>query len=617
MFLRRNRRLVDGEAYEYWTLVKTVRTARGPRQEIVATLGKEPGLESNSRHGWGDVAALLEGRASESAQGLLGQPLPKGSPPQWAQVDLQGVRVERVRDFGRVYLALSLWRRLGLHILLSRLIETGREEVPWELTACILTVARFCEQRSELEVAERWYADSALEDLLGVSLGHINDARLYRGLDVLHAHKDKLCAHLQERYQSWFGVDFEFLLYDVTSTYFEGQAQSNTKAKRGYSRDKRPDCKQVNIGLVVTPEGLPIGYEIFDGNRADVTTIEDMVRLMEEKYGKAKRIWVLDRGMISEENIDFLRLRKALYLVGTPKSQIKMFQAQLLEDKDWAPVQEGVEVKLVAHPDGGPEEQYILCRSSARRQKEAAMLELQRQRLRARLDKTHATLQRRPAKDPGRIERRVGRWLGRFPAAERLMEIIVQRDPAGRACGLQIIEKAERAAWAQQAQGAYLLRTNCPEKDPAKLWHWYMQLTQAEDAFRISKSDLSLRPVFHQKTRRVEAHILVCFLSLALWRTLEMWMRGKGLGNCARQLIKEVATVRSMDVVLPIKETQSQQTREVRLRVVARPDRAVAELLVRLGLDLPNAPKIVPNVVEKNGLKNTKVVDNQAPLSPN
>ena len=179
---------------------------------------------------------------------------------------------------------------------------------------------------------------------------------------------------------------------------------------------------------------------------------------------------------------------------------------------------------------------------------------------------------------------------------------MVQRDAQGRACGLQITEHAERTAWAQHAHGAYLLRTNCPEKDPAKLWHWYMQLTQAEDAFRISKSDLSLRPVFHQKTERVQAHILVCFLSLALWRTLEMWMHGKGLGNCARQLIKEVATVRSLDVVLPVKETQSQQTREFRLRVVARPDRPVAELLVRLGLDLPTAPKVMQNVVEKNRL---------------
>lgn len=602
MFLRRNRRIVDGETYEYWTLVRTIRTARGPRQEVVASLGKQPGLDSSVRHGWEHITDLLEGRAPTPAQGELGQPLPERSQPQWAQVDLRGVRVERVRDFGQVYLGLSLWRRLGLHTLLGQLIQSGREEVPWELTACILTLARFCGQKSELEVAERWYADSALEDLLGVPFAHINDARLYRGLDVLHAHKDQLCAHLHQRYQSWFGVQFEFLLYDVTSTYFEGQAKANAKAARGYSRDQRPDCKQVNLGLVVTPEGLPIGYEVFAGNTADVTTVEDMVKLMEAKYGQAKRIWVLDRGMISEENIDFLRERNARYLVGTPKSQLKKFQAQLLDQKDWAQVQAGVEVKLVSHPDGGPGEQYILCRSRARRQKEAAMIELARQRLRAQLDKTHASLQRRPVNDPGPIERRIGRWLGRFPAAERLLEVIVQRGQQGRACGLQIIERAERTAWAEQAQGAYLLRTNCPEQDPVKLWRWYMQLTQAEDAFRISKSDLSLRPVFHHKTERVEAHILVCFLSLALWRTLEMWMHGKGLGTCARQLIKEVATVRSMDVILPVKETESQETRELRLRVVARPDRPVAELLVRLGLDLPSAPKAVQNVVEKNGV---------------
>jgi transposase len=602
MFLRRNRRLVDGESYEYWSLVKTVRTAKGPRQEIVATLGKEPGLESCVRHGWEEVGDLLEGRACASQQGQLGQSLSGPPPPQWAQVDLGGVRVERVRDFGQVYLALALWRRLGLHTLLRELIESGREGVPWELTACILTLARFCGQKSELEVAQRWYADSALEDLLGVPFSQINDARLYRGLDVLHVHKDKLCAHLHQRYQSWFGVQFEFLLYDVTSTYFEGQAEGNAKAARGYSRDQRPDCKQVNLGLVVTPEGLPIGYEVFAGNTADVATVEDMVNLLEQKYGQAKRIWVLDRGMISEENLDFLRARDARYLVGTPKSQLKKFQRQLLDKEHWSEVQPGVEVKLVAHPDGEPGEQYVLCRSSARRQKEAAMIELARQRLRAQLDKTHAALQRRPAKDPGPVERRIGRWLGRFPAAERLLEVTVERNAAGHACGLKIVERAERAAWAEQAHGAYLLRTNCPEQDPAKLWRWYMQLTQAEDAFRISKSDLSLRPVYHQKTERVEAHILVCFLSLALWRTLEMWMRGKGLGNCARQLLKEIATVRSLDVVLPVKETASQNMHEVRLRVVARPDRPVAELLVRLGLDLPTAPKMVQNVVEKNGL---------------
>jgi transposase len=601
MFLRRNRRIADGETYEYWTLVRTVRTAKGPRQEVVASLGKTPGLDERSRHGWADIAQLLEGHAPAPQQGQFGQLFSTEPPPQWAQVDLRGVSVERVRDFGQIYLALALWRRLGLHRVLREIIEPGREEVPWELTACILTIARFCGQKSELEVAERWYADSALEDLLGVPFPQINESRLYRGLDVLHAHKDKLCGHLHERYQSWFGVEFEFLLYDVTSTYFAGQALANEKAARGYSRDQRPDCKQVNIGLVVTPEGLPVGYEIFAGNTADVTTVQDMVGLMENKYGQPKRIWVLDRGMVSEGNIDFLRERRARYLVGTPKSQLKAFEAQLLEDNDWSQVQAGVEVKLLAHPDAQGKEQYILCRSSARRQKEAAMIELARQRLRAQLDKTHASLQRRPVQDAGKIERRIGRWLGRFPAAERLIEVTVERDGQQRACGLKISERAERAQWAAHAHGAYLLRTNCLEQDPAQLWRWYMQLTRAEDAFRISKSDLHLRPVFHQKTGRVEAHILICFLSLALWRTLEQWMRGKNLGDCARQLVKEVATVRSLDVVLPIKEATNGPTRPIRLRVVARPDRPVAELLVRLGLDLPGVPKLVQNVVEKNG----------------
>ena len=599
MFLRRNRRTVDGQTYEYWTLVRTVRTAKGPRQQVVATLGKEPGMERQTRRGWEHVADMLDGR-EPAVQGQLGQQLPPA--PQWAQVDVRGLRVERVREFGQVYLALSLWRRLGLHTLLRDLIEPGRETVPWELIACILTIARFCGNKSELEVAERWYADSALEDLLGVPFAQINDARLYRGLDVLHAHKDKLCAHLQQRYESWFGVEFEFLLYDVTSTYFEGQALRNKKAARGYSRDKRPDCKQVNIGLVVTPEGLPVGYEVFAGNTADVTTVEDMVAMMEHKYGQARRIWVMDRGMVSEENIDFLRGRGARYIVGTPKRELRQFETQLLNETDWAEVQPGVEVKLVPHPDGAGNEQFVLCRSADRQQKEAAMLELQRQRLMARLRQTDRTLRQHPVKDPGQVERRIGRWLGRFPAAERLIEVRVERDTEGRATGLTITERAERTAWARHAHGAYLLRTNCTERDPAQLWRWYMRLTQAEDAFRISKSDLSLRPVFHQSTERVEAHILVCFLSLALWRTLEMWMRGKGLGDCGRQLLKEVSTVRSMDVVLPVRDPAGGRVEEMHLRTVARPDRPVAELLHRLGLDLPTLPRRIQNVVEKTAL---------------
>lgn len=598
MFLRRNRREANGEVYEYWTLVKTVRTERGPRQQVVACLGKTPGLERQARRGWEDVAALLEGREPPPRQMEFGEEGGGGEPQcgaGWAEVDVSGLRVERVREFGQVYLALALWRRLGLHTLLGEVMEPSREQVPWDLVACALVVARFCGNRSELEVAERWYQDSALGDLLGVPWRRVNGSRLYRGLDRLHAHKDTLCAHLMGRYESWFGVGFEFLLYDVTSTYFEGEARLNKKAKRGYSRDKRPDCKQVNIGLVVTPEGgLPIAYEVFDGNRADVTTVGEMVEFMESKYGKATRVWVMDRGMVSEENLDYLRGRAARYIVGTPKGQLRRFERQLAEEGDWTEVQPGVEVKLAGHPDGGGAEQYVICRSRDRREKEAAMLELKRARLLAKLREIDAGLRKRPQKLEA-AARRVGRWTGRYPAAERVYDVAILRDDTGgNAVGLEVTERDVPLGWAQLSQGSYLLRTNCTEQDPAKLWKWYVQLTQAEDAFRVSKSDLSLRPVFHQKTGRVEAHILVCFLTLAMWRTLEMWMRGKQLGTCSRQLLKEVSTVKSMDVVLPVR-----QAGELRLRVVARPDRQVAELLTRLGLELPSVPKLVANVVEK------------------
>jgi transposase len=603
MYLRRNRTTANGETYEYWTLVESVRTAHGPRQHTVATLGKLPGLDESCRAGWEQIEQLLEGQP-HSRQLPLRAPGAAVAPaaaaadlPEWREVNVRGVQVERVREFGEVYLALALWRRLGLHKLLRELIVDGRETVPWELVSCVLSVARFCAQRSELGVAERWYQRTALEDLLGLGWEQINDDRLYRGLDVLHAHKERLCQHLLARYQSWFGVCFEFLIYDVTSTFFEGLAAGNTKAARGYSRDHRSDCKQICIGLVVSPEGLPLAYEVFAGNRTDVTTVEEIVTALETKYGQAQRIWVMDRGMVSEENIEFLRARGAQYVVGTPKAQLRQFEAALLEQKDWHQVRPEVEVKLLAHPDGQGQEQFILCRSLARREKEQAMLARQEQRLFAKLVEIDAALRKRAQPEVAAVERRVGRWLGRYPAADKLFEVTVQKNEAGQARGLAIACLLDRSQWARQAQGAYLLRTNCLETDPTKLWHWYLQLEQAEAAFRTAKSDLWLRPLFHHKTERVEAHILVCFLALALWRTLEMWMKGKGLGSCARQLVAEVATIRSMDIVLPVR--QGEQTIELRLRTVAKPERMVAELLQRLDLHLPARSRMVENVVEK------------------
>jgi transposase len=449
-------------------------------------------------------------------------------------------------------------------------------------------------------VAERWYQRTALEDLLGVDWGKVNDDRLYRGLDVLLEKKEELTAHLLQRYTSWFGVRFEFLVYDVTSTYFEGQG-GGAKAARGYSRDNRPDCKQVCIGLVVSPEGLPLAYEVFAGNRTDVTTVEEIVTTMETKYGKAERIFVMDRGMVSEANIEFLRARKAFYVVGTPKAELRHFEAALLDRQGWKQVRPDVEVKLVDHPDGLGKEQYVLCRSQARREKEKAMLVRQQERLLGKLIELDQSLQRKPQRAE-EAARRLGRWLGRYPAADRVYEVAILKSGEGLASGLSIASRLDRGQWANQAQGAYLFRTNCAEKDPAKVWDLYGQLQQAEAAFRIGKSDLKLRPIFHQKTERVDAHILVCFLALALWRVLEMWMRGKGLGTCARQLVAEVATIKSLDVVLPVRTTEG--TTDVRLRTVSKPDRMVAELLQHLDLQLPTRSKILENVVEKIGVPN-------------
>jgi transposase len=477
--------------------------------------------------------------------------------------------------------------------VLRTLLPPGQEQIGWDLIGTVLTLGRFCAQQSELELAERWYEDTALDDLLGIPVEKVNEARLYRGLDQLLEHKELLCTHLLQRYRDWFGVRFEFLLYDVTSTYFEGLAENNELAARGYSRDNRPDCKQVCIGLVVTPEGLPVAYEVFAGNRNDVTTLEDIVERMEQKYGQAQRVWVFDRGISSEENLEWLRQRGATYLVGTPKSQLKRYQTQLLDQANWQVVREGLEVKLVNSPEGA--ERFILCRSADRAAKESAMLQRQVDRLRAQFDKLDRRLRQRPTATVGPLERRLGRWLGRYPAAGTVFTVDLQYDAQRRACGLQVQERPERMEWARLAHGAYLLRTNHPETDPVALWRWYIHLTQAEAAFRSAKSDLHLRPVFHQKAHRVQAHILICFLSLALWRTLEQWMHAKGLGDCARQLLKELEELRSMDVILP-----TQQAGELRLRVVARPEKPLAQLLARLGLSLPNLPKTIANVVQKS-----------------
>lgn len=588
MYLRRHMRKKGGAEYESWTLVETVRTARGPRQRIIATIGKLPGLNKEERMGWEDIGRFLSGKPRPHPDLFM----PEEERPLWATVDLRGVHVERMRHFGDVYLGLVLWHRLGLSEFCKEEIPHGREEIPWQVMTAVLTLARFCAPSSELQIAESWYAKTALDDLLGIPAEKINDDRLYRALDALLPHKDALCRHLQKRYGELFGTTFDFLIYDVTSTYFEGSGKHNARAKRGYSRDGRPDCVQVCIGLVTSSEGLPLAFEVFDGNRVDVTTVEDIIEIMESKYGKANRVWVMDRGMVSEDNLETLRTRGAHYIVGTPKSMLKKFEWNLME-AGWEEVEPGVEVKFASSPDN-TNETFLLCRSQGRKEKEQAILNRFMSRLETGLIKLKEQAEKSRTPDRQRVERRIGRLLERNSRAASLFDVSVEERVAGtetRLC-VTIKKQEERTEWALHTSGSYLLRTNCQGRDPKELWKHYIQLTQAEDAFRTTKTDLGMRPIYHQTAERTEAHILVCFLALVLWRTLQQWMESSGLGTAPRKLLEELREIRSLDVMLPAKD------KKIRLRTVSTATPDLRILLQRLKLPLPNRPKIIENVVQ-------------------
>ena len=586
MYLRRNTKKKNGADYDCWTLVDSVRTARGPRQRIVATIGKLPGLDRDERIGWDEISRILSGRPRPEP-GLFHQP---EEPPSWATVNVSGVSVERLRHFGDAYLGLLLWNHLGLASFCRETMPPGREDIPWSIMASILVLARFCAPSSELQIAESWYDKTALDDLLGVPCDKINDDRLYRALDSLLPHKDDLCRHLQKRYGELFGSTFDFLFYDITSTYFEGCAKGNPQAKRGYSRDKRSDCPQVCIGLVTTREGLPIAFEVFDGNRVDVTTTQEMVEIMEKKYGKAGRVWVMDRGMVSEDNLKYLRSTGARYLVGTPKSMLKKFERELL-DQSWEEVQPGVDVKICLSPDG-TDETFVLCRSLGRREKENAILNRFVTRLEASLTKLVEQAEKRKLKDRQKVERRIGRLLEQNSRAAALFTVDVTE---GRDKKLSIImrKNEERYLRALDSGGSYILRTNWMESDPKTLWNTYIQLTEVEDSFRTEKHDLGMRPIFHRKKDRTQAHILVCFLALAMWRTLQQWMKASGLGTAPRKLLEELRELKSLDVLLPTRE------KTIRLRMVATPEKQLKVLLQRMKVLIPTRPKVIENVVEK------------------
>jgi transposase len=573
VFLRRHFRRVNGQRQAYWALVESYRSARGSRQRVISYLGN---LDEPLRRG---VLIAAGGPDLVAQLPLPGVGAPAAEGAEWVEVDVKRVRIERSRAFGGAWVALQVAERLGLPEFLDAAVAQRCEAIPWPLMALVLVVGRLCEPGSELSLAEQGYERTALPELLGIPAAKVNDDRLYRALDKLLPAKAALEQHLKARLGELFGLSYDLLLYDMTSTYFEGLAERNPQAQRGYSRDHRPDCKQVCIALVVSREGIPLGYEVFAGNRSDVKTVEEMVELIESRYGAADRIWVMDRGMVSEENLEYLRQKQRRYLVGTPKSQLRRYEAEIASGS-WSQIREGLEVQLCPGPDGS--ETFILCRSAERREKEKAMHARAAERLEEGLRHLAESCAKRPVR-AGVVHERIGRLREKYARASRLFTVQVTAE-ADQKASLTWERREPWNEWAELSEGCYLLRSNVTDWSAEDLWRAYTQLTEAEAAFRIQKSDLALRPIWHQREERVQAHILVCFLGYVLWKTLGKLCQAAGLGDCPRKVFEELSQLRAVDVVLP-----TRQGVEIRRRCVERPDPHQAILLQRLGMRLPES----------------------------
>ena len=581
MYLRHSTFHKNGKTHTYWRLVKSVRIGKKVRQETIAELGE---LSSQGRLKAQALAKRLG--AEPEPRGLFDAPIDK----EVAEIRLNAVALERVRRFGDVWLGTKLWSMAGLDLFFDKQLPEGKEEVAWSTMAEILTIARLCEPSSKLHIAEDWIRKTALADLLGENEEKIEEHRLYRGMDKVLPLKEKLESHLKERWQTMFNVSYDLLLYDVTSTYFEGQAKRNPQAKRGHSRDHRPDCKQVCVGLIVTRQGMPLGYEQFAGNVHDSKTVKSVVEKIEARYGKANRIWIWDRGMLSKDLLTWMHEGGRRYIMGLPKSELKKHEAVLAQADGWTVVRDGVEVRYVpvATEDGHPE-QVLLVRSQDRREKEAAMQSL----FAERIEKALETLSRRRDKarkalDLTQVQRQIGRLLQRYSRSASLFEIDCQATtdhPSGIsltwACRL---EEHDRQVL---SQGCYALATNIVDWTPGDVWKAYIQLTDVEDAFRMQKWQLEMRPIRHQKEDRTQAHILICFLAYVLWKVMEQWQSQAGLGNSPRTMLEELGHVDSGDIVLPTTAGE-----RIRLRSIVKPEKAQQIILDRLGIRVPRRMRI-------------------------
>ena len=574
MFLRQHGRIKDGKQHSYWSLVETVRTADGPRQRTLCYLGE---LNGSAHARWQKTVEVFNEQGESTQLKLFPCEAEAPDDANVARVLVKKVRVERTRRFGDCYLGLELWKRLQLDEFLAQHMDGDDADVPWSRVAAVLAINRLCDPGSELAVEQHWYPSTALEDLLHIEKGKINDTRLYRCLDHLLPLKTQIEQHLKQRYGELFQAEFDVLLYDLTSTYVEGMAEENPMMKRGYSRDHRPDCEQLVLALIVNPEGFPFSYELFDGNRADVTTLKTILRTVERKHGKARRVWIFDRGVVSEENLATVRQHGGQYLVGTSRSKLKQFEAELLKD-DFEKIRSDVEVKHIPIPGG--EETYILCRTAGRKEKEKAI----RSRFATKIEKALRGLEKRIAegklKDRFKMERNLGRIQATHPQVADLYDMAVEETKQGTR--LVWRQKPEQQQWLEAREGAYLLRANLTADSAAELWKKYIQLTEVEAAFRTLKSELAIRPLFHQLEKRVKAHVLVAFLGYALLVTLKHLLKRTDSEYSPAKALKRLSELHSVDIVLPTVDG-----REIWLRRVSKLDEDQRKIFHQLQLQLP------------------------------
>ena len=582
MFLKANKRSKDGKEHVYYTLNESLRISeRRVVQRTVLHLGE---LSTSQQHRWKHTIDVINEDNDTRQMELLTEEehQRRGSPADSnvAAIKLSSLQVRNCREIGSCWVGVKLWQILELDQFWAKRLEGCRGDVPWEKVTELLTVNRLCDPGSELNVHEKWYPKTGMSLLLDCDDSVAEKDRLYRCLDRLTAHKDKLEQHLKNKWGELFKASFDVLLYDLTSTYFEGLMNEVPKAKRGYSRDHRSDCKQLVIALIVTPEGFPISYEIFDGNTRDVKSLEKMMNQVEAKYGKAGRTWVFDRGVVSEENLKKLRERNGTYVVGTPRSRLKDFEAELLH-QDWKKVRGQVDVKLRPGADG---DMYVIARSVKRRAKENAMRHNQMRKLYDSIKDIAKLIKKGYLKHYDVLVRRLGRLQERHVQVFGFVEILHTRDNDNiKQFSFKL--KAEALKKAYRQDGIYMIRTNLKEEDPAKLWEQYIQLTEVESAFRTLKSEIGLRPVYHWIEKRVEAHVMIAFMAYAMWVCLKWKLKALAVSLSPRQMIELFRSIQLVEVWF-----DTIDNRRICLPRITMPEPAHQAILDQMNWRLPEQP---------------------------